>query len=204
MKIRRTINNISGRYHAQLEIAELSAVEEEKINVFGDPVINVGGFFSDSIVRPGHTDTVINVIGGGGTGAVLRPVLDVHGSITGVTIVTAGQDFSTTPVLQVVGDGSGASILAILSTGQITDTEIIARGLGYNKTPVTVSFTLAERHRRLRTEFPVKQVFDLADDIDADAKASLWANVVEARCVAAMVALKQRTNPLEGETLTTY
>jgi len=203
MKIRKLVENLGGRYHVQISPFDFTALEEEKLAVFGEPIVNAGGTFLGDVTRPGQVNTVVAASGGGGSGATFEPVLDINGAIVEIKILTQGTGYTSSPTLTITGAGSGAEALAVVEDGKVTDIEIIASGTGYQKTPVTVSFTLPNRHRRLRSDFPVKQVFDLADDVNADAKAEHWAKVVQDRMIEARDSVLLRARPLEGETVVT-
>lgn len=69
--------------------------------------------------------------------------------------------------------------------------------------PVEVSFILPTATRRLRSDFPVKQVFDLEDDENSDIMAKVWGDTIAARCTAAKTNLISLTSPFEGETVVT-
>lgn len=125
MKIRTTIENIDGRYNVQVETFGFSAVEEEKMQEFGEPLIDVGSDFSGSVTRPG-----------------------------------AGS-------------------------------------------PTAVDFSLPPQTRRMKTDFPAKQIFDLADDNTSDVKAKVWADTIASRLSTAKSTLVAQESPFEGETVTT-
>lgn len=283
MKLRTLIDNVHGRYEAQVETFGFTANETEQMANFGEPLIEVGGAFSGSVSRPGTNNTVIS-IGGDGLGATAVPIVQ-NGSITGATMTNNGSGYTVAPVT-FAGDGVGAaasarfglegtSIIVGPATGSgyavndiltlpgapgdtpaqyrvtsvdgggaveaadlvirgsyaapITDFTswatsgaginfdasgvpfswmiaglvITSPGSGYNVTPLAVSFTLPTATRRLRTDSPFKQIFDLEDDADSDAKAKVWADTVVARCISAKATLMARTSPFEGETVIT-
>lgn len=69
--------------------------------------------------------------------------------------------------------------------------------------PIAVEFTLPEFLRRLRSDFPVKRVFDLADSENADIMAKVWADEIVSRLTVAKDALMIQTSPFVGETRVT-
>tara|TARA_Y100000588_G_scaffold225250_1_gene239155 strand:+ start:159 stop:3671 length:3513 start_codon:yes stop_codon:yes gene_type:complete len=90
--------------------------------------------------------TQLEVVGGGGSGAIVSPVLTDDGSgstfsITGFSITNAGSGYTSNPVVQVKagtgGTGSGFSGTATAGTGQVTGFQQISGGAGYAPT-VTV------------------------------------------------------------------
>lgn len=203
MKIRKLVENLGGRYHVQITPFDFTALEEEKLDVFGEPIVNVGGTFLGYVTRFGQVNTVVTPSGGGGLGATFEPIIDINGAIVEIKILTPGTGYTSTPTLTITGAGFNAEALAVIDAGKVIDIEIIASGTGYQKTPVNVSFTLPNRHRRLRSDFPVKQVFDLADDVNADAKAEHWAKTIQDRMIEARDSVLLRARPLEGETVIT-
>lgn len=279
MKLRTNIENVAGRYQAQVDAYSFTAAEEEKMAQFGEPLVDIGGTFSGVVSRSGATNTTIS-IAGDGSGATAVPIV-LAGSVTGATITNAGSGYTTAPVT-FAGDGAGAAavarfkavllniteggigfaindIITIMSVtvgdmnvqikvltvdgfGAVTSAEIInpgnftavpanpivswvtsgvgedfeveltwgiaaltitAGGAGYNVDPVNISFVLPSAIRRLRTDSPFKEVFDLADDADADAQAKVWCDVVVARCTGAKTTLMGMGSPLVGETVIT-
>lgn len=203
MKVDVNIDNIGGRYQAQVSTLGFTALEEEKLGDFGEPLIDIGGAFSGTISRPGQTDTTVTLSGGNGTGAQASAILDEFGGIVGYTIVNGGINYTSPPAVLISGDGSGAVATAILSAGAVVSIAVGSPGSGYHKTPVIVSMTFPSQQLRMRSDFPVKKVFDLQDSQDADAQAKCWADTLVSRLATAKNALLTRSSPFEGETLTT-
>ena len=54
MKIHSNIDIVNDLYRAEIWIKEVSPVEQEAIDRFGEPVIDVGGDFTGSATRPGE------------------------------------------------------------------------------------------------------------------------------------------------------
>ena len=203
MKIGVNIQNVNGRYNAQIDTLSFTATEEEKMAEFGEPAIELGGDLSGSVSRPGQNNTTLAFTGGGGSGATGVPVIDQNGAITGVTITAPGSGYASAPTVVVTGDGQGANLTAVISGGALASVTVVSGGYGYHVTPVAVSLSIATSQRRIRSDFPVKQVFDLADDPTADCLAKLWSDTIVARVQAAKVVLMAQQSPLEGETVTT-
>ena len=124
MKINSHIDIISDRYHVQVDVLSTSAHEEELINYFGAPLVEVGNSFSGTVTRP---DT----------------------------------------------------------------------------TTVTVNFELPANQKRLPFDFPVKQVFDLNDDPESDAKAKVFMDEIVNRITTAKNNLISQNANFVGETTTT-
>ena len=203
MRIQKEIINADGRYQAQLSVLALSAAEEELFEQFGEPSISLGGTFTDTVSRPGQTTTTITITGGGGSGAAATTLIDAYGVVTGFTITAPGTGYTSVPTVTVVGDGTGATGTAVLTSTALTSITLTAGGRGYHVTPVTVDFILADKSRNLPSEFPVKQVFDLQDYTDADIRAKVWLDAIEARISAIKADYISRSSPLESFTVTT-
>lgn len=85
----------------------------------------------------GYTqDTIIQISGGGGIGALAEPVVN-NGKITSIKILNAGTGYTTTANLAInaIGVGSGASFRPIVS-GPISEVKIVNAGSGYTSLPI--------------------------------------------------------------------
>lgn len=134
----------------------------------------------------------------------LRVAEEDESEITAVEIVNPG-NFTSVPASPIGGwatSGFGHGFIADLVWG-VVEIQITAGGAGWNVTPLTTSFTLPTATRRLRTDSPFKEVFDLEDDPNSDAKAKVWGDTVVARALAAKNALMSKASPFEGETVIT-
>lgn len=69
--------------------------------------------------------------------------------------------------------------------------------------PVEVEFELPQYLRRLRSDFPVRRVFDLADTENADIQAKVWATTMTDRLTSAKNELMAQVAPFVGQTRTT-
>jgi hypothetical protein len=107
MKIRTTIDNIAGRYHAQVDTLGFTAAEEQQLADFGEPLIQVGGDFAASAARPGQTNTTVTIHGDGSLATAVPVIVD--GAITTVSVTNMGTGYSNVNVT-VEGDGTGASL----------------------------------------------------------------------------------------------
>jgi len=121
MKIDVLIELINSRYETTITVARVSSAEQDKINQFGEPLIEVGGQITGSATRP-------------------------------------------------------------------------------TESPTDVDFTLPASQRRMISDFPVKQIFDLADTADADLYAKVWSDTVRDRMSTAVTNLLTVTSPFAGET----
>jgi hypothetical protein len=64
------------------------------------------------------------------------------------------------------------------------------------------TFTLPKALRRLRTEFPVVQVFDKSDYADAEDRADVFASELTTRIQDAVTVLRLNTDTFTSETVT--
>lgn len=200
MKLRTLIDNVVGRYEVQVEPFEFTAQEEQAVADFGDPLIDVGGSFSGSVSRPNQVNTTVTITGDG-TGATAVPVI-VGGVITGINVTNGGTGYGTAAV-SISGDGSGAAATATIVGGVITAITVDDGGADYNVVPTVVAFDLPSSIRRLKSDGPFKQVFDLEDDADSDVMAKVWGDTIVSRCTSAKAQLLNRTSHFEGETVIT-
>lgn len=63
----------------------------------------------------------------------------IDGSIDVIRVLTGGSGYNSTPVVQINGDGTGASATAVVSANVVTGINVVSRGSGY--TYATVSFS---------------------------------------------------------------
>ena len=49
MKVTTDINNLNGRYHAQVATSDPSGLESDLLAQYGDPIIEVGGNVTDTV-----------------------------------------------------------------------------------------------------------------------------------------------------------
>lgn len=125
MKVRTNIENINSRYIVQFDLYDFTAHEEELMQQFGEPIMNIGGYFQGEVRRD---DTV----------------------------------------------------------------------------PYTmVSFTLPNKHRRIASDFPITQVFDLNDDTQSDLYAQLYAVELRSRIQSIKTTLLSKHSAFIGETINT-
>lgn len=177
----------------------LGAAGTARFKVVGVTINNGGSAFDvDDILTLAATppDTVpiqLKVLTIDGFGAVLTVEIVNPGNFTSVL---------ANPVNTWITNDTGLGFDCDLDWG-IAEVEITAGGTGYNVVPLSVSFELPTATRRLRTDSPFKEVFDLEDDPDADAQAKVWAETVVARALSAKNTLMSRTSPFEGETVIT-
>lgn len=147
----------------------------------------------------------INLAGGTSTTPVTVKVDAVTlGVITAASIVTAGTYtiLPSNPVAQDTTSGVGINATFTMTWGVASLVPDVT-GSGYFTVPTPLDFTFATKSRRIKTDFPDKRVFDIADTVNADLMAKLYTDTLQDRIEAAIVALRAKTQPFEGETLTT-
>lgn len=200
MKYRVTTSADHGLYSATIETFDFSQHEVELMSSLGEPTVALGGDFEATITRNGQTDTAI--VTSVNNSATLVPVIDANGTITAIT-VTAGGSYGSTPVLSATGVGTGFAATAVRTSTAITSVTVENGGYGWQKTPVDVDYSLPARSAGLKTGFPVKQSFDLADHADADARMKAWYEEVVSRITTARTQLLAREVTFKGEIVAT-
>ena len=59
--------------------------------------------------------------------------------VDGVDIINPGINYSTTPTVTITGDGTGATAVARISSGRITNIEITNKGINYSRATVSIT-----------------------------------------------------------------
>ncbi len=158
----------------------------------------------DSVGTNYTVDDMLSVTVGESTLRIKVLGVDGDGGVTSMTVIDAGNFDAIVddPIALGGGTGSGFTVSAAGNWG-ISSVAISNGGTGYHVSPVVVDFTLQTATRRMKTDFPVKQVFDLEDDIDSDVMAKVWASTIADRLTAAKDQLIGLSSPFEGETVVT-
>ncbi len=110
----------------------------------GAPVFGATGIDHVDVSCPGgdyDPGTTLTLSGGGGTGAVLLPVI-VGGQILAVTVVNPGTGYTSAPTVNFVGavNGANAILTPVLGTA-ITAATLSTPGSGYTSLPVAAITT---------------------------------------------------------------
>ena len=85
-----------------------------------------------------YVSPILTVIGGGGSGAILQPVV-TDGDITSVVIISGGSGYTSTPTILIEDpSGLGATMSVELSGSPILDILIVDGGSGYTDPVVSV------------------------------------------------------------------
>ncbi len=81
----------------------------------------------------------VTLAGGGGSGAVLTPVLN-NGTITSLTITNGGTGYTTLPTITIQAPGTQATASALVQDGEVSSITLSGGGSGYSSAP-TVTIT---------------------------------------------------------------
>jgi len=73
-----------------------------------------------------------------GKNASIRAIVNDSGEISDVYIIDKGSEYTTPPILEVIGSGKYAKLNANIFNGQITSINIISSGKGYSKNNTTI------------------------------------------------------------------
>lgn len=127
--------------------AEIEAVVSPAGEIVDISIINAGYGYSYALVQ---------FIGGGGTGATAEVILrstdipisinqdvashaiSTAGAINFIQVVSGGTNYTTSTILNVVGDGVGAIASPIINSGAIVGVDIIDSGSGYTYANIEV------------------------------------------------------------------
>ena len=75
-----------------------------------------------------------------GSNAEFNPIIS-NGQIVQVLVDNVGKNYTSSPILNVSGDGSGAVLTPIVVNGQIVEIKVIDGGAGYDKNNTTITAT---------------------------------------------------------------
>jgi hypothetical protein len=85
-----------------------------------------------------YVSPILTVVGGGGSGAILQPVL-VNGDIDEVVVVSGGQGYTSIPTIRIEDpSGAGCTMSALLSGSPILDLVIVNGGTGYTDPTIII------------------------------------------------------------------
>ena len=76
-----------------------------------------------------------------GKNASFKVIVNDSGEISDVYIISKGSEYTTPPILEVIGSGKYAKLNANIFNGQITSVNIISGGKGYSKNNTTIIAT---------------------------------------------------------------
>lgn len=85
-----------------------------------------------------YVSPILTVVGGGGSGAILQPVI-VNGDIDEVIVVSGGVGYTTAPTIRIEDvSGSGCTMGVILSGSPVLDIVIVDGGEGYTDPEISI------------------------------------------------------------------
>lgn len=89
--------------------------------------------FNNSIYTTGESGNMSMGYAGQATAMVS------DGVVTSISIVNAGQGYQAPPLIQIVGEGAGASAVSTVVDGQIASISVVTGGSGYRPVPPTMT-----------------------------------------------------------------
>jgi FtsP/CotA-like multicopper oxidase with cupredoxin domain len=112
-----------------------AAVDETKIPHYFGPNPN----WALSPLR--QAEVVVNVTGGGGTGAVAQAIVDPQtGAITAITVTSPGSGYTSAPTVDITGIGiDGAATAVVDTSGVVTAITVDVAGGGYSAPSIAIS-----------------------------------------------------------------
>ena len=105
--------------------------------VIGDSAISAVNIVNTNS-NHNYVSPILTVVGGGGSGAILQPVI-VNGDIDEVVVISGGQGYSTVPTIRIEDpSGAGCSMTAVLSGSPVLDLVVVNGGTGYTNPEVVI------------------------------------------------------------------
>jgi hypothetical protein len=89
--------------------------------------------FNNSVYTTGENGNMVMGNPGQATATV------ENGVVTSISIVNAGQGYQAPPLIEIVGEGAGATAVATVANGQIASISVVTGGSGYRPVPPTMS-----------------------------------------------------------------
>ena len=125
LQAKGTGTTISGLSNANIYSGGLTYDTSTFANTVSQPLLTTGGTTGVSSIALASNGTgyvaapVVNITGGGGTGASAVAVYDpVTGTVTGITITSAGTGYTSAPTVTLIGGGgTTAATLGTIATG---------------------------------------------------------------------------------------
>lgn len=94
-----------------------------------EAAVGLSGLYT-SLPSLSDADTTVQPAGGSGC------TLNLSMGIARITLVSGGSGYVAPPVVEIIGDGTGAVARAIISAGVVTDFVIVNSGSGYTTAPI--------------------------------------------------------------------
>jgi hypothetical protein len=70
---------------------------------------------------------------------IIEEVPESYTGISEIQIVDSGYGYRNPPIINIIGDGVGASAVATIYNGRITNIDIINRGINYSRAIITIT-----------------------------------------------------------------
>ncbi len=106
--------------------------------VIGDSAISSISI-NNSSSNHNYVSPILTVVGGGGSGAILQPVL-VNGDIDEVVVISGGQGYTEVPTIRIEDpSGAGCTMTALLSGSPVLDLVIVDGGEGYTDPEIVIT-----------------------------------------------------------------
>lgn len=88
------------------------------------------------------TPPLVEIVGGGGTGATATATVGANGRVTGITLTNPGTGYTSSPSVNIISGGTSATANAVLdgNNQQVFRVNVTAQGTGYTSAP-TIGFT---------------------------------------------------------------
>lgn len=94
---------------------------------------------NNTLTNSNYVSPILTVVGGGGSGAILQPVV-VSGVIESVSVINGGSGYTEAPTIRIEDpSGAGTTMTAQLSGSPILDIQVIDGGEGYTNPSVTIT-----------------------------------------------------------------
>ena len=230
MKICNTQDINNNVYIVSIATSDFSEADNNLMEDFGEPTINVGGDFAGSVashagtvdLTAGYDFSALNEtfsIDPNGSGAVVI-TLNANCADQAAVITEINEELASAGVSDVEAYDAGSGLVGlrtteagagknfVLAAGAVNDALAV---LGMTAATYSGSgapnFTLTEALRLVKNESPFVERFDVRDEVyagDAEESALLWASTIIARIKVAMDALRANADGFSGESCETY
>jgi hypothetical protein len=122
-------------------VPTVTITDPDGINAVATASIGTSSIQSVTIVAGGinYVSPTINVVGGGGTGAIFQPIV-TGGAISSVVVINGGSGYTSAPSLVITDSaGSGANLTAVLSGSPILGITVTNGGSGYTNPDISIT-----------------------------------------------------------------
>ena len=135
LTIAALVLSVGGQAVAQPLAMPMDPTDETKVPHYFGPNTN----WALSPLREARA--VVDIAGGGGTGATAAATVDPQtGAITAITVINPGSGYTSAPTVTITGLGNSAAATAVVdNSGVVTAITVNAGGSGYTAPTVTIS-----------------------------------------------------------------